>query len=138
MSFHPWRTLRGLAHVRLLWHDGGPAGLTHFGNATISLRRGLTQVERRCTLAHELRHVLRGPFLDVNTAKEERAVEREAARQLIELEQLGEALAWAHTYEEAADELWVDLPTLRARLIHLHPSERAYLTRRLADKEHAC
>jgi hypothetical protein len=136
--FHPWRTLRALSHVTLLWHDGGPAGLTNFCRHTISLRRGLTQVERRCTLAHELHHIARGPFLDVNRAKEELAVDREAARQLIDVRALGEALAWAHNYAEAAEELWVDRGTLEARIHHLHPAERAYLRHRLADKDHAC
>lgn len=133
--FHPWRTLRALTHVTLLWHEGGPAGLTNFRHSTISLRRGLTQVERRCTLTHELRHVVRGPFYSNYIDREERVVEQESARLLIDIRALGEALAWAHCLDEAADELWVDRPTLEARLRHLHPSERAYLTRRLSGLE---
>ena len=130
--FHPWRVLRSHAYVTLLRHDSGPAGFTRFPEATISLRRDLTQVERRCTLTHELQHVIRGPFLEHNRAKEEAAVERASARLLIGVRELGEALAWAHNPHEAADELWVDVATLRARLDHLHPAERAYLKRRLS------
>ena len=51
--FHPWRALRALAHVTLVWHEGGPAGWTHFPTATISLRRGMTLAERRSTIAHD-------------------------------------------------------------------------------------
>ena len=46
--------------------------------------------------------------------------------------ELGEALAWSLDPHEVADELWVDVPTVEARLRHLHPSEVHYLRRRLA------
>jgi hypothetical protein len=65
----------------------------------------------------------------------ERRVSDIACRRLIGIRDLGEALAWAHDVDEAADELWVDVDTLRARLDHLHPAERAYLRRRLADPD---
>lgn len=130
--FHPWRTLRALPHVTLLRHDDGPAGLTNFRHSTISLRSDLNQAERRCTLTHELLHVRRGPFYSSYVDREERAIERETARLLIEIRQLGEALAWAHCLDEAAEELWVDRPTLEVRLANLHPAEHAYLTRRLS------
>jgi len=136
--FHPWRTLRALAHVTLNWHDGGPAGWTHFESSTISLRRGMTQSERRCTLAHELRHLVRGPVMVMHVADEEQQVEAESACQLIELERLGEALAWSCDAGEIAEELWVDRGTLAARIAALRPDELDYLERRLRDKEHQC
>lgn len=60
-----------------------------------------------------------------------------AARRLIGLRQLGEALAWSSDLDEVAEELWVDVATVEARLAHLHPSERHYLRRRLQlDQTH--
>lgn len=131
---HPWRRLRDLAHVRLLWHDGGPKGVTNFSAATISLRRGMTQAERRSTVLHECLHIERGPVLTTLAAREELRVEKETARLLLpDVHEVGDALAWAHNLTEAADELWVDEQLLRCRLEHLHPSERHYLRRRLED-----
>lgn len=134
---HPWRRLREMTHVELLWHDGGAAGLTRFAGPSISLRRGMSQAERRSTICHELEHLDAGPGVRGHERCEERAVEREAAKRLIGLHELGEALAWSRSMEEAAEELWVDAGTLRARLDCLHPAERAYLRRRLAAPDAA-
>jgi hypothetical protein len=131
---HPWRRLRELAHVSLVWHDGGPMGRTHFSTNTISLRRGLTWAERRCTILHECLHVERGPVPLTLAGREEERVRRQTARLMLpDLQAIGEALAWAHNEHEAADELCVDVPTLRYRLRHLHPSERGWLHRRLEE-----
>lgn len=131
---HPWRRLRDLAHVTLLWHDDGPMGVTNFARQTISLRRGLTQAERRSTVLHECLHIERGPALTTLAAREELRVERESARLLLpDVRLVGDALAWARNLDEAADELWVDRKTLRTRLETLHPAERGYLKSRLAD-----
>lgn len=94
-----------------------------------------SQVEKRCTIAHELAHAERGPLPHnpVLAAREESAVEQEASRLLIDLDALADALKWAHNLPEAADVLWVDVPTLQVRLDHLHPTEQAWLTNQLAD-----
>lgn len=136
--FHPWRWLRDLSHITLRWHDGGPAGLTRFAAGEVSLRRGMTQAERRSTICHELVHVERGPAVRGYAGREELEVSKEAARRLLpDIRWVGEALAWSLDLDEAAEELWVDRGTLRVRLEHLHPAERAYLRRRLAhDGEH--
>lgn len=129
---HPWRRLRALTHVTLLWHDGGPAGETDFEANTISLRRGMTHDERRCTILHECLHVERGPVLTTLADREEMRVERETSRLLLpDVRAVGEALAWGRDLAEAAWELSVDSGTLRIRLENLHPAERAYLRRRL-------
>ena len=96
------------------------------------LARGLLQVEERCTLAHELIHIERG-HRGCQPPRIEADVEREAARRLIPLDLLGEALTWARCEAEAADELCVDIATLRTRLADLTRAERARLRRRLAD-----
>lgn len=131
---HPWRWLRNLAHVTLLWHDGGDMGEADFEAQTVSIRRGMTYEERRCTLLHELLHLERGPALTTTVGRDEDAVRRATARLMLpSVRALGEALAWAHNEQEAAEELAVDVGVLRDRLRWLHPSERHYLTRRLTD-----
>jgi hypothetical protein len=131
---HPWRRLRELAHITLLWHDHGPMGLADHQEQTVSLRRGMTWAQRRCTLTHELLHLERGPALSTTKHQDEERVRRETARRMIpDVRILGEALAWALDEHECADELGVDVPVLRYRLRHLHPAERGYLCRRLVD-----
>lgn len=134
---HPWRRLRELVHIELCWHDEGVMGETDFEAGTISLRRDLGQAERRCTVLHEVLHAERGPANDEPglVAREELRVRREASRLLLpDIRLVGEALAWSHDYSEAAHELWVDEDTLLDRLDHLHPAERHYLRRRLAEE----
>lgn len=136
MHYHPWRHLRRLVDWTLHWSDlpEGILGLTDFERRTITLTTGLTQVERRSTIAHELVHAERGPVLDVYWPREEATVNRLVARRLLpDIRQVGEALAWACDLDEAADELWVDVATLTTRLEALHPAERHYLRRRLAE-----
>jgi Zn-dependent peptidase ImmA (M78 family) len=78
----------------------------------ILLARGLTPVEERCVLAHELGHALR---MHVGTsATAERAAERFAARILIDPVALRAACAWAHDDVELAEELGVTVDILRA------------------------
>lgn len=93
---------------------------------------------------HELVHLERGPAVRGYGAREELEVSKEAARRLLpDIRGVGEALAWAARgrefdaacLDEAADELWVDRGTLRVRLEHLHPAERAYLKRRLEETD---
>jgi hypothetical protein len=133
---HPWRAFRALADWTLEWAPlpEGILGLTDFGAMTVTLAHGMTQTERRCTIAHETEHILRGPAPAGHLAREERVVDHNAARKLLpDVRVIGEALAWAHSLSEAAEELWVDETTLGARLDGLHPAERHYLHRRLAD-----
>lgn len=132
---HPWRRLRGLSDWLVAWCrlPGDLLGLTDHDARVIVLDQGLNQAERRCTLAHELEHVERGPVPadPILAAREESAIEAAVARRLIDLHSLGEALAWSRQPVEVAEELWVDELTLRARLDDLQPAERAYLAQRL-------
>lgn len=133
---HPWRAFRALSHIRLRWAHlpDGLLGYTDHIAGEVVLAEGLTQVERRCTIAHETQHVLRGPVPPHLSRREEAAVDREAARALLpDVRPVAEAMAWAHSVEEAAEELWVDVETLRCRLASLHPAERGFLHRRLAE-----
>lgn len=136
--YHPWRALRELTDWTLHWRPmHGRLGLTNWGDRTITLHPDQDQAQRRSTLAHELQHVARGPVPDHCRAREERTVDQLAARNLIGLDALADALAWSHNIIEAADELWVDADLLRVRLNHLHPSEVHYLRRRLEESTDA-
>ena len=131
-AIHPWRRFSALRHVRLLWHDGGEAGVTDFVDATVSLRRGMTQAERRTTVLHECLHVERGPVPVTLAEREELRVEKETARLLLpDLEVVAVALEWTRDLHEAAEDLWVDEQALRVRLEHLVEGERAWLEARL-------
>lgn len=133
---HPWRAFRELVDWTLHWAHlpEGLLGITDYRTRTVTLDRRLTQAERRCTIAHETEHIHRGPIAGGCWGPEERVINRNVARMLLpDIKAVGEALAWASSNAEAADELWVDEPTLRARLDHLHPAERAYLRARLHD-----
>jgi hypothetical protein len=99
---------------------------------TISLRRGMTWEERRCTVLHECLHILRGPVPQGLYAKDEEAVRRETAQRMIpDIRPVGDAIAWALSEEEAAQELGVDVDVLRYRLKHMSPMERSWLNHRL-------
>lgn len=91
-----------------------------------------------CTLTHEIIHLERGPAPQdaYFGAVEEQLVGILAARRLIPLPALVDALAWvgSEDHHDLADELWVDVDTLRTRLQHLTPEERAHITRELARR----
>lgn len=131
--WHPWRVLRGLTEwtLRLVDLPAGVYGMTCWATFTVTLDRRLSQAERRTTLTHELIHIERGPGVRGHAAWEERQVDRETARRLIGIRELGEALAWSGDIWEVADELWTTPAAVRARLESLHPAERHYLRRRL-------
>lgn len=127
---HPWRLLRSLTDWTLHWQRSSLVdGVTHFPSKTITLDPRQLQVERRCTIAHELVHIARGPVpADPRLAeREEAAVEQETARRLITLDDLLDALRWSDDPHEVADECWVTTDVLLNRVEHLHPSERAWL-----------
>ncbi|WP_181010091.1 ImmA/IrrE family metallo-endopeptidase [Ornithinimicrobium sufpigmenti] len=134
-SYHPWRELRALTHVVVHWHELHPGewGATD-GRHRIWIDHRLGQAERRCTLAHELEHIRRG-HRGCQPPAVEAVVEAAAARRLIpDPHALADALVWARGCRAtAAEELWVDEPTLEARLdpVHLHPAERAILVARV-------
>lgn len=139
--FSPWRTLRHLPHISILFTDddelldGAHAWYYHRLRAIVMDSR-LTQVERRSVLAHELGHVIRGDVPcgdEILDCRQESVVDQWAARKLITLEALADALRWSDDRHEVADCLWVTLDLLEVRLRHLHPSERAWLGRALAD-----
>lgn len=136
---HPWRALRALTDWTLHWRDLGDdvLGVTDFDEQSVTLTTGMTQAQRRSTVAHEIVHAERGPVPPWLQAREERDVDAAAARWLIPWPVLVDACRWARTLEELAEELWVDAATAECRLRHLHPSERTKLMEVWADDARA-
>ena len=106
-------------------------GMCRWSRRSILLDIRLSRAEERCTLTHELVHAERGEFPRWATTREEAAVNAEAARRLIPLDALGEALAWSLHPAVAAEELDVDPSTLEALLRDLAAAEVEALRRRL-------
>lgn len=104
----------------------------------------LGRVASRCALSHELGHAELGHrscdgYADAAraTLRMERDAEAWAARQMIGVDQLADALAWAHDRAQAAAELDVVQDLLDVRLARLHPTEWHHLRHRLARLEEA-
>lgn len=138
---NPWRILRALDHIELRWHDDGPMGETLFEDDAISIRRGLTWEERRCTVLHECVHVERGPVPAGLYDREELRVQKiTAARMLPSVLAIAEAYAWAQGDDVgAASELGVDVDVLRTRMTYMTSLEdRAYLARRFEEDREWC
>lgn len=94
----------------------------------------LGQAESRCRLAHELVHVERqDEYLEDQAldARREARVQQVAARRLIGHDDLVDALRWTNREAELADELWVDVPTVVARLAGLSDAEKNDIEQRL-------
>jgi hypothetical protein len=127
--------LRSLPDVDVVF-ESMPRGLWGYYDVEhnrIHLDRHLSQCERRSTLAHEMVHLERGDSAGLSPwhdRKQERAVDIEAARRLIRIAPLADALAWAADEWEVADVLWVDVATVRTRIRHLTLAERAYIDER--------
>lgn len=134
---HPWQTLSRHPHITVHWATlpRGVWGLTD-GRRTIWMTRHLLQSQRRATLAHELEHIRRG-HSGCQPPTIERQVRHHAARWL--LPDLGavldEIIFHRGDLEHAAEDLWVDVLTLQARLDprHTHPAEKAIIRRRLEE-----
>lgn len=130
---HPWRAFRAFVDWTLHWRDlpEGLLGFTDHGRKHVVLTTGLTQAERRSTIAHETAHVERGPVPPWLRAREERACDAIASRRLVGLEVLADAMVWSRDEHEIAEECWVDTDTIRARLTNLTDAERAFIEERL-------
>lgn len=136
---HPWRRLRGMTSTFLHWRTDLPPYLLGVTDGErIWMRSDLSQVERRCVLAHELEHLDRG-HVDCQPGPVEDRVQAAAARYLLPDPHLvADALVWAGgRLDEAADVLWVTERVLRARLDrrHLHPVEKRIIRDRFADAD---
>jgi hypothetical protein len=137
LPHHPWRRFAELTDWVLRWSElpMGVMGFTCHRTRTVTLAMGMSQAERRCTIAHETEHIVRGPVAAHEATQEERAIDRRVATLLIpSLHEVALAMILARgRVDVAADELWVDDYLLQVRLAMLSAGERAYVARRLAD-----
>lgn len=134
MHFHPWRRLRERPELEVQWRRLPDGVLGRTDGQRIWLDPRQPQRQRRCTLLHELIHADRGVACGSDSS-EERTVEQLAARHLIPLVALAEGIAWAHDEHELADDLWVDVEMVRARLAGLSAQEQGYIEDRIAAIE---
>lgn len=103
----------------------GYLGATDGANA-IWMDPDQLQVERRCTLAHEIAHIDLG-HTDCSDERDETQAQRLTANRLITWDALVDVFKWADNPHEAADCLWVTVDVLEDRLRFLHPHERLLL-----------
>jgi hypothetical protein len=134
---HPWREMGKLKDWKVIWTDELPEGtwgLTVFEHRIVYMASGRTEAQRRCTIEHERRHILRGPAPIGHELREELVVDRLAARALLpSIRRIGHALAFHRAdIESVADELWVDEDLLHKRLSALNRRERAWLDEQLS------
>ena len=119
---------------QLAWRPlpGHQLGEVSWPSQTITIDPRIPAIAKRCTLTHEAIHIERGPSpaMAYDDA-EELAVQKATARRLVDVRDLGEALAERPCVLHAADVLEVTPSVLETRLRWLHPAERAYLIRRL-------
>lgn len=116
-------------------HDG----LWDPDTRTIWLHHDLNPVQRRCTLMHEVIHAARGDEKcadHVLTARQERLVSEIAARLLVPLDALADALVHSSSEVALCEALEVDADTLAARLTTLTVDERRFLREHLEKVEH--
>ena len=134
--YHPWRDARRREHLNISFEymPDGRRGCLRGEHVTINT--GDDQAQRRSTLAHELVHDERRVFPRdrVLRAREEMTVERIAARRLIQLEALVDALLWSRDARETAAELWVDLPMLVAFIRSLTDEEKAWIDTQISER----
>lgn len=119
-TFNPWRTLRDLRSVKLVYDTSLPgewlgACSTSRRRIWINATRVRTQAERRCVLTHELVH-LHHNHEGHQPPAVERRVCAETAGLLITHTDLMSALAWTDDLYELADTLWVTPAVVRDRL----------------------
>lgn len=135
--FHPWRRLRAQPEIDVTWPVmPGRLGSTD-GSTAIRMHPHQSQVQRRCTLAHELAHIELGHTGGCTPATEREAAQH-AARLLIDMDDLLDALRWADDLREVAECLWVVEETLLARYDGLTSEERARIALLYAEVERGC
>lgn len=136
-DWHPWRHMaRHFPNVIICTTyelEQGVRGLVR--GDRIWLCRTLDQAGRRTTLSHEIGHLERGiiphPADSIYTLREENIVDQIAARRLIPLDDLIDALRWSQQPAELAEILWTTERTVKCRMETLDPVEVAELEYRL-------
>lgn len=145
--YDPWHDLRSRPHLTLAVSRLPVGDAMYFHDVPgIVLDDRLTQIERRCVIAHELAHLDLGHVeqaagCGAGTSRIARRMECDAdllaARRLLPVERLA-AVAKCHQDRfTTAEHLCVTEHLLQVRLDHLHPSERGAINRAVAAREGA-
>lgn len=137
-TYSPWGELAALPHITLEWREMvGRVGEYLHRDRLIVLDKRMPRRQMRSVLCHELRHAERAEVgIDCTKARrvQEARADREAARLLIDVRDLGDALVLHGQHVSAvAVELRVSDKMVRTRLSALHPAERGFLRDRLSD-----
>lgn len=135
--WHPWRYMaEQFPHIIICTSYELPPGVRGLvkGNR-IWLCRTLDQAGRRTVLSHEIGHVERGlpiyPRHHLYGRREERIVDDIAARRLIPLPDLIDAMKWTSHRPELAEILWTTERMVQRRLDGLDSIEVAELEHQL-------
>ena len=137
MQVNPWQRLaEDWPHLQVVYRDLGSQyrhGETRWKRGepqAVVLHQDLTQVQRRCALAHELEHLDRGAPCESLKAKVEARVVRATARYLLPDLTVVSAALECYDMHRAAAELWVTFPILVERLRGLTDHELACVVSR--------
>ena len=125
IAWSPWRHLREwYPDVKVYEAElpGDVLGAVDHDQRIIWLRVGLTHAEKRSTLAYQLGHLELGPF--DRDQGDGCMVDDWASRLLIPLDDLLRGFRRLQEPSEVAEELWVDVTMLRARLRGLTEAEK--------------
>ncbi|AZS12375.1 helix-turn-helix DNA binding protein [Gordonia phage Kenna] len=136
MRYHPWQHAHDLG-LTIEFVPGLRPRAT-YAAGLVQIRAGLSQRERRSALAHELVHCERG---DDGVAcsrwhlqKLERQVHLTAAKRLITIDELADAVISEPDYASMSQKLWVDDYTFRLRLAYVTEDERAAIAHLCPDE----
>lgn len=130
MTYNPWRDLRDrYPHIHVELHPIAPANAFWAIDLDIVIvNSALSRAERRFALAHEIAHMDvgdRAVDLCWFSTRQETAADRLAARRLVRVCDLADAVRWCHGPAEVAAELEVPHDVLALRWRWMHPSERS-------------
>lgn len=135
MTWSPWRHLREwypdvrVIETELAWRV---LGCHDAGRRIIWLDDRLTAAEQRCTLAYQVGHLELGPF-DPDVG-DDGMVDDWASRLLIPFDDLLQSCRRFEALADVAQELWVDVSMLKARLRGLTDAEQVLVA---VDRWHA-
>jgi Zn-dependent peptidase ImmA (M78 family) len=144
-DYSPWAHVQQLEQVIVAYDELEHAkAYWEPDEQVILLDRRLTQAQRRSHLAHELAHIDRGDECCVHGPDAARLGRRQelsadvlAARRLISLESLADALVWCVDTDELAEDLHVDEQMVQARISALTGAECDFIEQRLAARDGA-
>lgn len=144
-SYSPWAHIGLMPDVLVAFDDLEHAdAYWEPDERVVLIDRRLGQAARRSKLAHEIAHIEAGdvcchdgPDAARLNRRQERRADEVAARRLIGLEQLADALAWAWHTGEIADSLHVAEELVCVRIEVLSDTEKSFIEARLGGREGA-